>query len=260
MVLVVQLFCIASLLDTDGQRQSNMGLTNTSLLIVALNLRARSRTRFSSRLARLYPKSKRVVETILAVVLLVLLVPVFLLISLAIRWDSPGAALFRQRRVGKNGQIFTLYKFRTMYRDIDRRAHLAFFSAFVNGQIDMAEGRPDAFKPAQESQITRMGRFLRRTSLDELPQLINIIKGEMGFIGPRPNIVIEVQAYKDWHRERLQVLPGITGLAQINGRSNLTFDQIVRYDIEYVENECLTLDLKILWHTVPVVIFCIGAD
>jgi lipopolysaccharide/colanic/teichoic acid biosynthesis glycosyltransferase len=200
-----------------------------------------------------------VAETIVSIVLLVLLAPVFLLITLAIRWDSPGPAIFRQTRVGKNGKPFAFYKFRTMHQDIDRRAHLAFLKAFVSGHISEGGNSRDVFKPAQRQQITRLGIFLRRTSLDELPQLINVIKGEMGFIGPRPNVVAEVESYANWHRKRLEILPGITGLAQINGRSSLAFDEIVWYDIEYAENECLALDMLILWRTLPVVLLCRGA-
>ena len=236
-----------------------MGLANISLLIVALNLRARQKTRLLSHLTRTYPLTKRVAETIVALVLLVLLAPVFLLITLVIRWDSPGPAIFRQTRVGKNGKPFTFYKFRTMHQHIDRRAHLIFLKAFVNGHISEGGNSRDVFKPAQRQQITRLGIFLRRTSLDELPQLINVIKGEMGFIGPRPNVVAEVESYEGWHRKRLEILPGITGLAQINGRSSLTFDEIVRYDIEYAGNECLALDLLILWRTLPEVLLCRGA-
>jgi lipopolysaccharide/colanic/teichoic acid biosynthesis glycosyltransferase len=200
-----------------------------------------------------------VTETIIALVLLVLLAPLLLLITFAIRWDSPGPAIFRHTRVGRNGKPFIFFKFRTMHGDIDRRAHLAFVKAFVNGHIDRNGNGTSVFKPAQRQQITRLGIFLRRTSLDELPQLFNIIKGEMGFIGPRPNVVAEVESYKDWHRKRLEILPGITGLAQINGRSSLTFDEIVRYDIEYAENQCLVLDLIIVLRTLPVVLLCRGA-
>jgi lipopolysaccharide/colanic/teichoic acid biosynthesis glycosyltransferase len=236
-----------------------MVFINTSLLIVALDFRARHGKCISSHIMRMRSAAKRVIERILAVALLILFAPVLLLIVLAVRWDSPGPAVFRQTRIGKNGNPFTLYKFRTMHPGIDSRSHQVFWKAFVNGQNGGGEDGNDVFKPAQRHQLTRLGRFLRRTSLDELPQLINIIKGDMSFIGPRPNVVAEVEAYQDWHRKRLAVLPGITGLAQVNGRSRLTFDQIVRYDIEYIEHKSLMLDLKILWHTLPVVLFCIGA-
>jgi lipopolysaccharide/colanic/teichoic acid biosynthesis glycosyltransferase len=230
-----------------------MGYFNTSLLIVALNLKARHGINILPRRIKVYPIFKRVFETIFSIILLILLVPVFLLLTLAIRFDSPGPALFRQTRVGKGGKPFTFYKFRTMYHDIDRSAHQAFMAAFVNGKVSQGADNGTEFKPASRNQITSVGRILRKTSLDELPQLLNIIKGEMSFIGPRPNVLAEAEAYQDWHKKRLDVLPGITGLAQINGRSSIPFDQIVRYDIEYVENYGLRMDLKIMAGTLPAV-------
>jgi lipopolysaccharide/colanic/teichoic acid biosynthesis glycosyltransferase len=148
-----------------------------------------------------------------------------------------------------------------MYTNIDRNGHEAFLKAFVNGHAGEGADANEHqdFKPIKTNQVTSVGRFLRRTSLDELPQLINIIKGDMSFIGPRPNVPVEVREYKDWHKRRLRVLPGITGLAQINGRSKISFDQIVRYDLEYVENESLVLDLQVLWRTVPAVLKAKGA-
>jgi lipopolysaccharide/colanic/teichoic acid biosynthesis glycosyltransferase len=243
-----------------GDKHPDMGILNISLLIVALNLRARHRTFVRSRRFRIYPAVKRIVETVLSIIILILLAPMFLLITLAIRWDSSGSALFRQTRIGKNGKSFTCYKFRTMYEDIDRSAHDRFLAAYVNGHIKSGSNGRSVFKPIRDNQVTRVGRFLRKTSLDEAPQIINIVRGDMSFIGPRPNIAAEAEAYQDWHRKRLEVLPGITGLAQIHGRSSIPFDQIVRYDVEYVENESLKLDLHILWRTVPTVLFGNGAE
>ena len=119
--------------------------------------------------------------------------------------------------------------------------------AFVKGKIAHNSRGNAVYKPFDESQITQLGRFLRQTSLDELPQLINVLKGEMSLIGPRPNVPWEVEAYEPWHMERLQALPGMTGLAQVNGRSGIDFDTIVKYDIEYVRRQCLMLDMQILW-------------
>jgi lipopolysaccharide/colanic/teichoic acid biosynthesis glycosyltransferase len=186
--------------------------------------------------------------------------PLFLLIALAIRLDSPGPALFRQTRIGKDGQSFNFYKFRSMYHGVDRSSHQAFFKAFVNGHIHPESDDGTVLKPAEANQITPLGRFLRRTSLDELPQIINIVKGEMSFIGPRPNVPEEVQEYKEWHERRLAVLPGITGWAQVNGRSCITFDRIAQYDLEYVENQSLLMDLLILGCTVPLVLRGKGAE
>jgi lipopolysaccharide/colanic/teichoic acid biosynthesis glycosyltransferase len=224
----------------------------------AIHLRSLQQTRRNR--PKIYPAIKRVLEIILALVLLALLLPFFIGLAVSIRLSSPGPVLFRQKRVGKGGDTFTFYKFRSMYVDIDRDAHKAFMKAFVNGHAkDAGDNGHQDFKPIQTKQITKVGRFLRKTSLDELPQLFNIIKGDMSFIGPRPNMEAEVEEYKEWHKQRLDVLPGLTGLAQINGRSSLSFEQIVRYDLEYIENESLLLDLKVLWGTIPAVLNGKGA-
>jgi lipopolysaccharide/colanic/teichoic acid biosynthesis glycosyltransferase len=181
------------------------------------------------------------------------------LLNLLVILDSPGPAMFVQDRIGKGGRRFRMYKFRTMTWDLDDSAHRAFMRAFVNGEIGQAASEKVVFKPFRESQVTRVGRILRKTSLDELPQLINVLKGEMSLVGPRPNVPWEVDAYKEWHRERLNASPGITGLAQVNGRSCISFDRIVEYDIEYIENQSLRMDLQILWLTVRSVIRADGA-
>jgi len=181
-----------------------------------------------------------------------------LVIIILIRFDSPGPIFFVQERIGKGGKPFKIYKFRTMYQSIDRENHKSFMKAFVKGQAQ-ANGDKQVYKPFEKSQVTPIGRLLRRTSLDELPQLINIFKGEMSLVGPRPNVPWEVEEYQSWHEERLEVLPGITGLAQIRGRSGIEFDEIVRHDIEYVEQQSLWLDIKILWWTFASVLVGRGA-
>lgn len=184
-------------------------------------------------------------------------------IALIIVLDSPGSAFFVQERVGKNGRLFRLYKFRTMRIDHDGRHSRAFMQAYVAGQLpdnfEDIEGQDVGFKPIKRKDITRVGRFLRKTSLDELPQIINVLKGDMSLVGPRPNVPWEVEAYHDWHYERLNVLPGITGLAQVHGRSNITFDEIVHHDIDYVKNLSLKMDLYILWRTFQFVLTTEGA-
>jgi len=219
---------------------------------IAANLRTHRRV-------RIYLILKRCVERVLALAFLILLTPLFLLFATLIRLDSSGSVLFRQTRVGKDGKPFTCYKFRSLYADVDRSAHLAFLKAFVDQDITEAADDQAVFKPIRPDQVTAVGRFLRKTSLDEVPQLINILKGDMSFVGPRPNMPGEVEEYKDWQKRRLEVLPGITGLAQINGRSSIPFDRIARYDIEYVENESLVLDLRIIVQTVPLVLRGKGA-
>jgi lipopolysaccharide/colanic/teichoic acid biosynthesis glycosyltransferase len=240
-------------------RNWTLGSFNTAPLIATHSVGARLGPRGSNPGIGIYPRVKWVAERLLSLLLLLILAPIFALLSLAIRWDSPGPAVFRQTRVGKDGKSFTLFKFRTMYNDVDKTAHKTFANAFVNGKLGDDESDHEVFKPASGHQITRVGRILRRTSLDELPQLLNVIRGEMSLIGPRPNISEEAAAYKEWHKRRLEVLPGITGLAQVNGRSRLSFDEIVRYDISYIENECLGRDLEILWYTLPAVLVGEGA-
>jgi lipopolysaccharide/colanic/teichoic acid biosynthesis glycosyltransferase len=193
---------------------------------------------------------KRVLDMALALVALALLWPVMLIIAVLIRHDSPGPAIFIQTRIGKRGRPFRIYKFRTMKQNLDSSAHKKYMQAFVRGDIGKESAGCVIYKPFSKSQVTPIGHFLRKTSLDELPQILNILKGEMSLVGPRPNVPYEVEAYKEWHQERLSVLPGITGLAQIKGRSAIDFDSIARYDIEYARRMSLGLDLRIMVATV----------
>jgi lipopolysaccharide/colanic/teichoic acid biosynthesis glycosyltransferase len=207
-----------------------------------------------------YRIAKRLLDMALSLLALPFALPVLLVCAAAIALDSPGPIFFVQNRVGKGGWRFKLYKFRTMYHNCDTNGHRAFMKAFVNGQVDEKANGNGVYKPFSDRQLTRVGRILRKTSLDELPQLINVVRGEMSLVGPRPNVPWEVEEYRGWHKERLEVLPGITGLAQINGRSSVTFDRIVRYDIEYIENRSMRMDLKILWQTATSVVAGKGAQ
>jgi len=173
-----------------------------------------------------------------------------LLITLVVMLDSPGSPFFVQERVGKDGRRFRMIKFRTMRCDHSDQEDRIFMQAYVRGELNGDIGERDALnKPMKKGEITRVGRFLRKASLDELPQLINIFKGEMSLVGPRPNVPWEVEFYSDWHHERLNVLPGLTGLAQIHGRSTISFDEIANYDIHYVRNANLRMDIAILLRT-----------
>jgi lipopolysaccharide/colanic/teichoic acid biosynthesis glycosyltransferase len=160
--------------------------------------------------------------------------------------------------VGRGGRIFDFYKFRSMRPDMENdRAHRRFAEAYIAGDNveESSRGQDELiYKPKNGNSVTRVGKLLRATSLDELPQLINVLKGDMSLVGPRPSIHYEVDLYRDWHRRRLAVTPGITGHAQINGRSSLRFDEIVNLDIEYIEKRSLSLDLTILMRTIPVVL------
>ena len=203
---------------------------------------------------------KRAIDSLLALVALVLLWPVMIAIGVLVRLDSPGPALFLQTRIGKEGHPFRIYKFRTMTHCLDNSAHVKFMQAFVQGRVNAHASRSSTtYKPFAESQVTRLGRILRKTSLDELPQIINVLKGEMSLVGPRPNVPYEVQAYKEWHRERLTVLPGITGLAKVKGRSTLEFDTIAIYDIQYARKQSLALDIQIMLDTLSCVVKGKGA-
>jgi lipopolysaccharide/colanic/teichoic acid biosynthesis glycosyltransferase len=193
---------------------------------------------------------KRAFDLTVCLLTLPFAIPAMFVIGLAVRLDSPGPALFSQIRVGKDGRPFRLYKFRTCRDGHDTSEDLEFMRAYIQGH-EPGGGSPAArFKPDHRGQTTRVGRFLRATSLDELPQLINIARGEMSLVGPRPNIPEEVELYRPDQRKRLTVLPGITGLAQIKGRSDLTFEQIVTYDIEYIDRRNLRTDWLILLRTV----------
>jgi lipopolysaccharide/colanic/teichoic acid biosynthesis glycosyltransferase len=198
---------------------------------------------------RQYQALKRALDFTTALIALICLSPMMAFIALLIKLDSPGPAWFIQVRIGKDGRPFGMYKYRSLRRIVGDRAHQAFMAAFVRGEVATRASGRVIYKPFDKSELTRIGSFLRRTSLDELPQLINVLKGEMSLVGPRPNVLWEVEAYKEWHKRRLTVLPGITGLAQVSGRSGLKFDTIVQYDIEYVEQQSLGLDIKILVRT-----------
>ena len=206
-----------------------------------------------------YAVAKRIFDLTVCIVMAPFLIPLTLAAAVLIRLDSPGPIFFVQERVGKGGRVFKMIKFRTMHHNIDRDAHRKFMKAFVNGQVGTPETEK-IFKPIHKNQVTRMGRILRKTSLDELPQLLNVFKGEMSLVGPRPNVLWEVEEYQGWHNERLEILPGITGLAQVRGRSGIQFDKIVEYDIEYVKKRSMKFDMKILWWTFASVIFGKGAQ
>lgn len=212
---------------------------------------------------------KRVVDVSIASALLLLLSPLLLLIALAIRGDSRGPVLFVQPRVGARRRVdggrctwevctFAVYKFRSMYHGADQALHRNYIKAFVAGQ-EASEVAGSTFKLDHDPRVTRVGRVLRRTSLDELPQLLNVIEGTMSLVGPRPVPAYEVADYESWHYERLAALPGITGLWQVRGRGRVTFDEMMRMDIEYVRNQSLWLDLKLLALTLPAVFLGRGA-
>jgi len=192
---------------------------------------------------------KRVFDLTLCVLLLPMALLVMALIALAIRIDSPGPIVFVQRRTGRDGSRFKMFKFRTMVQNAEElKASLQHLSILP----------PPDFKIIDDPRITRVGRFLRRTSLDELPQLVNVLRGDMSLVGPRPTS-FHSSTYSLWHTQRLEAPPGITGLWQVTGRNTMTFDERLRLDIFYIENRSFLLDLKILLHTFTTVLGRSGA-
>jgi len=193
---------------------------------------------------------KRAMDILMALVAIIATAPLMLVVAIAVKLDSRGPIIFRQTRVGKNGQPFTFYKFRSMQVDAD---------AQIKELLLLNETGGATFKITNDPRRTRVGKFIRRTSLDELPQFFNILFGHMSFVGPRPPIDREVEKYQEWHYRRLEVTPGLTGLWQVSGRSKLTFEDMVKLDIYYAENWSLWLDIKILLRTIPAVIRGEGA-
>jgi exopolysaccharide biosynthesis polyprenyl glycosylphosphotransferase len=213
----------------------------------------------------MYPVAKRVMDVAGSALMLLLLSPALLIIALAIKASSKGPIFFRQQRVGQFGKPFTFLKFRSMYVDNDATVHREYVTQLIAGQAQRhaSNGNGDGigvYKLTNDVRITRVGAFLRRTSLDELPQFLNVLTGEMSLVGPRPAIPYEVAAYQTWHRRRvLEVKPGITGLWQVNGRGRVKFDEMVRLDLRYAKNWSPWLDLKILLRTPRAVLIGEGA-
>lgn len=206
---------------------------------------------------------KRAIDLAGSIVMLILCAPIFLVIAIAIKMTSDGPVFFRQQRVGRFGQAFTFLKFRSMYVKCDPGAHKEFVTRLISNQANRRsqdEKGKCVYKLTNDKRITPVGKFLRRTSLDELPQFLNVLKGEMSLVGPRPPIPYELAAYQIWHRHRLLgVKPGITGLWQVLSRSSVEFDDMVRLDLRYMSTWTLWMDLKILIRTPFAVIKGSGA-
>ena len=204
---------------------------------------------------------RRFFDVSVSLALILILGPVLIAVALAVRIDSRGPALFRQRRVGYLEREFTLFKFRSMRVDADPRGHQEYVSALINGaEANPNGGRENLYKLAVDNRITPVGRWIRRWSLDELPQLFNVLRGDMTLVGPRPAIPYEVAEYPNWYRDRFSVKPGLTGYWQVSGRSERTYEEMVRLDIEYAERRSLALDLSILVKTPWIVLSRKGAE
>jgi lipopolysaccharide/colanic/teichoic acid biosynthesis glycosyltransferase len=237
-----------------------------------------------------YQVAKRTLDIIVSLGILLTLSPLLLLATILIRATSPGPAIYRQRRVGENGRIFTMYKFRSMYHNADHRLHRQAYQAFLrgdagNGKVDkaaLAHIAPEAMRwhlpderlrsplgslwrrialalTPEDPRITLVGALIRRTSIDELPQLFNVLIGDMTLVGPRPPIPYEVRLYSRRHLGRLAVRPGVTGVWQVYGRGRVAFEHMVDMDLEYIVQRSFWLDLRLLALTIPTVIFTHGA-
>jgi exopolysaccharide biosynthesis polyprenyl glycosylphosphotransferase len=204
---------------------------------------------------------KRFIDVVVSLSVIVIGFPFLLAIALLIKVTSRGPVFFKQERIGEDGRPFAFFKFRTMRPDNDDSIHREFAQNFINGQMSESSldgQKSNLYKISQDPRITGLGGFLRRTSLDELPQFINILKGEMTIVGPRPPLEYEYEQYDDWHKLRLKVRPGLTGLWQVSGRSTVPFHEMVKLDLYYIENWSLAMDLKIMFRTIPVMLACTG--
>jgi lipopolysaccharide/colanic/teichoic acid biosynthesis glycosyltransferase len=190
---------------------------------------------------------KRAMDSILASVVLVVLAPALLLIALAVRLDSPGPALFRQLRLGRHGREFRMLKFRSMAADASPELHRQYIAELADGEPAASDGA--LLKLTADPRVTRLGAFLRRTSIDELPQLLNVLTGQMSLVGPRPAVAYELQHYRPHHYERFAVRPGLTGLWQVSGRAQLGLEAMLDLDVEYVRRRSFFLDLRLLLRT-----------
>jgi exopolysaccharide biosynthesis polyprenyl glycosylphosphotransferase len=192
----------------------------------------------------------RLIDITVSASVLILGLPLWIFLALAIALSSPGPIIYKQTRIGLNGRAFQIHKFRSMYKDADQR---------LAQLLSQNEARGPLFKMKNDPRVTPIGKFLRSTSLDEIPQFINILKGDMSLVGPRPALPREVAQYEEWQKGRLAIKPGLTGLWQVRGRSNLTFDEGVLMDLYYIENWSLRLHIQILLRTIPAVLFSRGA-
>jgi lipopolysaccharide/colanic/teichoic acid biosynthesis glycosyltransferase len=206
---------------------------------------------------------KRSVDLVSALIALLLFGPLMLVVALIVRFTSPGPVIFKQPRLGKGGVPFTFYKFRSMVVNVDDRIHREYMANLIragHGAPPAAGASTASYKMKADPRVTRIGKIIRMTSIDELPQLFNVLKGDMSMVGPRPPIPYEAAHYEPWHLRRILVAkPGITGLWQVEGRSRVTFSEMVRMDLRYIRRCSLALDLKIMARTVGVVLRCSGA-
>ncbi len=194
-------------------------------------------------------KGSRLVNLLISLCILVLITPLMAFLAILILFDSPGPVIFKQKRLGRNGKPFTLYKFRSMFYRCDQSVHQRFVAQAIT-----SSDKPLKYRIKDDPRITRVGRWLRKLSLDELPQFFNVLKGDIDTVGPRPLLDYESEYFKDWHWQRQMVKPGITGLYQVRARGTVPFDEMVRMDLEYIKNYTLWLNLRLMLETIFAVI------
>ncbi|MEL6822655.1 MAG: sugar transferase [Calditrichota bacterium] len=203
-----------------------------------------------------YPFIKRCIDIVGSTIGILAFFPLMLLIAVLVKFTSKGPVLFKQKRIGYRGEIFTFLKFRSMRTDMDDSIHREYVAKLIEGkndQINNGSGEQPVYKITQDPRITKIGSFLRRTSLDEIPQFFNVLSGKMSLVGPRPPIPYEVDMYEEWHLRRvMEAKPGITGLWQVYGRNQTTFDEMVRLDLQYINKRSILLDLKLILQTITV--------
>ena len=197
-----------------------------------------------------YHICKRIMDVVCSAAALAVLSPIFLAVAVAIKLEDKGPVIFTQNRTGKDGRVFRMYKFRSMYVDAEKRRSELLARNEADGPL---------FKIADDPRVTKVGRFIRRTSIDELPQLVNILKGEMSIVGPRPLVTYEQNQCNEYQAQRLLVKPGLTCIWQVSGRSDTSFDELIEMDLEYIRNQSLLLDIKLILKTVVVVFTHKGA-
>ncbi len=228
---------------------ANQDCNSPSLLPICNSCNACAACRAHKR-RLLTQKVQRMADLAIAGLLALMLLPLFVLIALLIRLDSPGPTLFVQKRVGKHGREFNFYKFRSMVANAEAIRH----------QIEARNERGGpVFKMRHDPRITRVGVLIRKYSLDELPQLLNVIQGDMSLVGPRPALPREVEQYSEYERQRLAIMPGVTGLWQVSGRADLSFEESVALDLHYAAHQSLSLNTRILWMTIPAILSGRGA-
>ncbi len=213
----------------------------------------------SQRNSELSGRIKHALDALITLPLFVLQLPLFGAIAAAVKLDSKGPVFYKAKAIGKGGRPFRMYKFRSMYTDQSSDIHKQYVTKLIKGEIGRDGGKSGPLKITNDPRVTRVGRILRKLSLDELPQLINVLRGEMSLIGPRPCLPYEYEIYKDWHKKRNSVRPGITGLWQVTGRSEVSFEEMILLDLYYIYNRNLMLDLSILYETIFVVLAKKGA-